>query len=44
LGQRLTPAELEAAHSDLDRDNNGTVEMEEFVKWWEGKDEYYSEL
>jgi Ca2+-binding EF-hand superfamily protein len=44
LGHALTPAELETAHANLDADNSGEVDMEEFVKWWEGHDDYYSEL
>ena len=44
LGKELSPAELEAAYEWLDRDSNGAIEADEFVKWWEGHDAFYSDL
>ena len=44
LGKALSPAELEAAHEWLDRDSSGGIDEDEFVKWWEGHDAFYSAL
>lgn len=34
LGEKFTPEQLEVALNEIDEDGNGTIEFEEFYKWW----------
>jgi len=34
FGYYLTPAECDIAVKQIDRDGNGTIEYDEFVRWW----------
>ena len=36
LGSTLEPQEIEAALLALDKDGNGGISFEEFVRWWKG--------
>lgn len=34
LGAGYSDAQVHAAFTDIDRDNSGSIELEEFRKWW----------
>lgn len=34
LGAGYSDAQVHAAFTDIDRDNSGRIEFEEFRKWW----------
>lgn len=34
LGENYTPEQLEVAMDEIDEDGNGTIDFEEFYKWW----------
>lgn len=40
MGYSLTDAELDLAMLTLDQDGNGTIELEEFKKWWARDDRW----
>jgi Ca2+-binding EF-hand superfamily protein len=37
LGAGYTDAQIHAAFTDIDRDANGKIELEEFRAWWSGR-------
>jgi len=40
MGTMLTPEQLEVALKVMDSDGNGTIEFDEFEKWWNSEDRF----